>query len=354
MRLTLSATRLFFAALALLTPVHAAAHQSPGRLTPFVLSHLFVNADHADAPANLIQAAAAQDGGDSQGRVRHPPNKAGSPPPTQGEPRAVPREEPKRTPEARPRDDRDRPPRTDRRDPPRRGDAPPHYFGAPHAFAFEPLDVRIGYYYHPYFGFYVGPYYGPFYPFPGPFAHSRFAVSSLRLKVKPVDTAVYLNGYYAGIVDDFDGLFQRLYVPAGNHHLELRLEGYERYAKDIYLAAGDSMDVAHQMTPLRPGMREDPLPPPGAVSDAWTPELHELGQPSSPYGILVIRTDPPDAEIHIDNDVWTSASDQRPLVIHMPAGSHRIEIRKAGHTPFVTTVDLRPGQSTPLNVQLER
>ena len=40
------------------------------------------------------------------------------------------------------------------------------------------------------------------------------------LRVKPIETEVYLSGYYAGIIDDFVGVFQRLYVLAGNHDLE--------------------------------------------------------------------------------------------------------------------------------------
>ena len=33
---------------------------------------------------------------------------------------------------------------------------------------------------------------------------------SLRLKVKPREASVYVDGYFAGRVDDFDGMFQRL------------------------------------------------------------------------------------------------------------------------------------------------
>ena len=37
------------------------------------------------------------------------------------------------------------------------------------------------------------------------------ADSSMRLQVKPLDTMVFVDGYFAGIVDDFDGTFQRLH-----------------------------------------------------------------------------------------------------------------------------------------------
>ena len=298
----------------------------------------------------------AQDGGDSQGRVRRPPDSGASQPPKQGEPRAVPRDQPRAKTESPRNDDRDRPQRGgDHREPPRRADVPQRYFAVPHVYAFEPVDPRVGYYYHPYFGFYVGPYYGPFYPYPGPFPRfTRYAVSSLRLKVKPVETAVYLNGYYAGIADDFDGIFQRLYVPAGGHHLELRLEGYESYQQDIYVSPGDTMEVIHQMVAARAGAHAASPPIPRSVPEEWSAEPRDLGQPASPYGILVVHTDPSDAQIVIDDEAWGVAAGQTELVIHLLSGSHRLEIHRDGYRAFSTTVELSPGQTTPVNVQLRR
>ena len=40
-------------------------------------------------------------------------------------------------------------------------------------------------------------------------------LTAIRLLVKPTEAKVYIDGYYAGIVDDFDGIFQHLNVPAG-------------------------------------------------------------------------------------------------------------------------------------------
>ena len=49
---------------------------------------------------------------------------------------------------------------------------------------------------------------------------------ALKLKVKPNEASVYLDGYFAGRVDDFDGIFQRLRVESGPHRVEIRLDGY--------------------------------------------------------------------------------------------------------------------------------
>ena len=43
--------------------------------------------------------------------------------------------------------------------------------------------------------------------------------ASIRLLVEPREAEVYVDGYYAGVVDDFDGIFQRLRVTPGRHGL---------------------------------------------------------------------------------------------------------------------------------------
>lgn len=45
--------------------------------------------------------------------------------------------------------------------------------------------------------------------------------SSLRLQVSPKETEVFVDGYYAGTVDDFDGMFQRLHLERGEHEVAL-------------------------------------------------------------------------------------------------------------------------------------
>ena len=59
--------------------------------------------------------------------------------------------------------------------------------------------------------------------------------SSVRLDVKPKKAEVYVDGFYAGIVDDFDGTFQRLRVEPGEHEIELWLDGYGPCRQKVYL-----------------------------------------------------------------------------------------------------------------------
>ena len=39
--------------------------------------------------------------------------------------------------------------------------------------------------------------------------------SDLRINVKPREASVYVDGYFAGRVEDFDGAFQRLHATPG-------------------------------------------------------------------------------------------------------------------------------------------
>jgi hypothetical protein len=51
--------------------------------------------------------------------------------------------------------------------------------------------------------------------------------------VTPREAEVYLDGYFEGIVDDFDGVFQRLHASAGPHHVEISANGYEPIFFDV-------------------------------------------------------------------------------------------------------------------------
>ena len=65
----------------------------------------------------------------------------------------------------------------------------------------------------------------------------------LRLKVTPREAAVYVDGYYAGIVDDFDGFFQRLTVEVGPHVIEIDAPGLEAQAFDVYVDGARTIDL---------------------------------------------------------------------------------------------------------------
>ena len=142
---------------------------------------------------------------------------------------------------------------------PRRGAVVRPYYGYP-AYAYRPFvgpRYVVPYGYRPYgygpgwsVNLYFGrPYYGygyPAYGYPGyPAAgYGYFALApgrpygALRIADAPPDAQVFVDGYYAGVVDDYDGVFQHLNLEPGPHRIEIEAPGYPRYGFDVRIDSG--------------------------------------------------------------------------------------------------------------------
>lgn len=139
--------------------------------------------------------------------------------------------------------------------PPGRGDyyySPYYYgyynnYGYPYRFGYYPVYTGFGYlYYDPYWGYY-DPFYSRGYYADGPHG-TRYSekddrdynIGSLRLKIDPKEAEVYVDGLYRGIVNDFDGVFQRLKLEAGAHRLEVRAPGLKPLVFDVLVTPGET------------------------------------------------------------------------------------------------------------------
>lgn len=238
-------------------------------------------------------------------------------------------------------------------------------------------------FYHPafysyggYAGWYSGWYGWSPYPFYAqPYPYYRYYPDyrgSARLQVQPRETQVYIDGYFVGTVDDFDGWLQRLHVEPGEHDLELYLEGHRPFRQQVLFRPGATLKIAHVMQPLgpgeSPGARPVPSPraaqpQPGAGAPVPAPRrgepmpLPRRGAPpaqaveSQTYGAVAIRVQPADAEVIVDGERWESP-DAGDLTLQLAEGSYRVEIRKEGFRPYSATVSIRSGETTSLNVSL--
>ncbi|MBM3820241.1 MAG: hypothetical protein FJW14_14660 [Acidimicrobiia bacterium] len=113
------------------------------------------------------------------------------------------------------------------------------------------LGVGSGYpYYGGYYGggYYGGGYYGSggYYPRPG------YPVGHLRLRVTPRHAQVFVDGYYAGVVDDYDGIVQALSLEDGPYHIELVAPGYEPLEFDVRIIPGQKITYRGDLIPQRP------------------------------------------------------------------------------------------------------
>jgi hypothetical protein len=63
----------------------------------------------------------------------------------------------------------------------------------------------------------------------------------LRIKVKPREARVLVDGTFAGTVDDFDGNFQKLRLDEGAHKVELQADGFEPLRFDVLIVEGQTV-----------------------------------------------------------------------------------------------------------------
>jgi hypothetical protein len=79
-----------------------------------------------------------------------------------------------------------------------------------------------------------------------------YDIGSVKVKVKPRDAEVYVDNYFAGYVDDFDGIFQALKVEAGGHRIEVRKPGFETLQFDVHVQPGRDVTFRGEMKPATP------------------------------------------------------------------------------------------------------
>jgi hypothetical protein len=110
-------------------------------------------------------------------------------------------------------------------------------YGYPYGYYPYSFGLSFGYGYgygygYPY-GYYPYPYYGYGYTVP--------SYGGVQITGAPRDADVYADGYYVGVVDDFDGAFQQINLEPGSHHIEIRPKGGQPQAFDVSISPGQKM-----------------------------------------------------------------------------------------------------------------
>jgi hypothetical protein len=252
--------------------------------------------------------------------------------------------------------------------------------------------------------YYADPFwYGyPWYPYEYPIAPYQYPIgrypygyrfaepdSAVRLEVNPKEAEVYVDGFYAGIVDDFDGVFQRLRLPPGQHELILYHDGYRTAHQTMYLAADSTFKVHFNMEKAAAGDVIEPRPtpkepPPGVAGQPGPDQPGSFGPPpgqapgqprrapgirrgpaplppnqgepraseAAAYGTLAIRVQPGNATVTIDGERWDGPQGQDRLIVQLAEGPHRVQIQRDGFETYASDVTIRRGETTPLNVSL--
>ncbi len=216
-------------------------------------------APRAAAPAAAPPAAASAPAPDQRARERQGSRDRGDNPPVG---QAVPRGDGRAAPGP------GTTPRNDGRNDGNNARAVPRYRGGTNVYV-TPPSYNYYYYprrYYPYgygaFGlgyFYYDPYtwypgaYSGYYGggYPDPFFDS-FDVGQLRIDVSPRDADVYVDGYFAGRVDDYDGVFQSLKLAAGPHHIQIVAQGFAPLDFDVRIEPDRKITYRGALPRVRP------------------------------------------------------------------------------------------------------
>jgi hypothetical protein len=80
-------------------------------------------------------------------------------------------------------------------------------------------------------------------------AKSSAVKSQIKLKVKPERAAVFLDGAFAGTVNEFNGWGQAMLVNPGKHHLKIDLTGYVAFDTDVNLLPYQKITIETNLAP---------------------------------------------------------------------------------------------------------
>ncbi len=234
------------------------------------------------------------------------------------------------------------------------------YYGGPYYGGYYPYQ-RWSYY--PYYGWYDGYYYG-YYGWPAPYVRvsHQYETGSLRIQIEPEDTEVFVDGYYAGRVDDFNGIFQRLYLRPGRHELTFKKPGFRTHRVRLYAAAGHTLRIRYEMVPGSGAPSESVIGAPAQEEAAE--DTDALDEPSPDEGVpsgaatdaepgrVELSVEPADASVYVDGAFHSQGG--RRVSLGLAPGPHRIEVVRPGFRSFEQSVRVEEGRTIRLTIELVR
>ncbi len=218
--------------------------------------------------------------------------------------------------------------------------------------------------------------------------YSRSNYGSIRIELEPKElrneARVYVEGGRLGVVDDFDGIFQRLTLDPGKYEIEIRLDGYRTFRQQILVSSRRTYRLRHRMEPVTAAELEEISPRDATVAPpharATEPSSSRATATSSPpaipateaysragrgaygpdrsgYGAVRIQVKPDqdEAQVYVDGAHAGVVDDfdgafQR---LHLPTGRHEIEVRLAGYRTFRQQVFVSPHRTQKLRHRME-
>lgn len=124
-------------------------------------------------------------------------------------------------------------------------------------YPYWPLFDLDFYYQFPYgtypyyrYGYPYPPYYYPVPPATGEESGIDVeAAGSVRIDIPQKDATIYVDGFYVGMVEDFNADNEQLNLMPGPHHLEIRAPGYQTATFDVNVQSGRTITYRTALQP---------------------------------------------------------------------------------------------------------
>jgi hypothetical protein len=82
-----------------------------------------------------------------------------------------------------------------------------------------------------------------------PQAQFSAVTGEIKLEVTPERAAVFVDGHFAGTVNQFRGAGRAMLIAPGNHHIKIDLVGYQPFETDVTLLAKQKITVKTVLAP---------------------------------------------------------------------------------------------------------
>ena len=202
---------------------------------------------------------------------------------------------------------------------------------------------------YPYAGVYLDPgrAYGYGYGYAPRAGYRDLDAGAIRFLVRPSVTRVYVDGYYAGVADDFDGPFQRLRLGPGEHEIALELDGYRSRTFTVLVVPHATIKLHYDMGAGGEadfGVDESRFDEEGGDIDSASASF------ASPVGRLLLNGVPGDASVYVDGRFVGAARELRTM--SLAPGVHRLDLARPGLASITRTIDITAGGTREMNLTM--
>lgn len=233
-----------------------------------------------------------------------------------------------------------------------------------------------GGYYHGYLGYYPHHYYSWYWPwgwgaypiyYPVYTSVSGDAPGALDLDLRPEKAAVYLDGQFIGVADNFDGFPDYLWLEPGTYDLVFYMDGFRTIARQYSIYSGVVIDVEDRMVP------GESVPPQDLVAkstdrrderlrrDAERQREAAAAPAGEPFdargepGRLRLTLAPPDASVYLDGRFLGTAEElgQLHAGLIVDPGEHVLEVVRPGYASESFEFEVAAGEEVTIDLTLE-